>query len=175
MWAAVLNKAVAQLRSYHDSSRLSRDSAFFLSPQVKQTNSMLNLGSTSPDTTMAARAKKQARSAKVASNEQDWDTSLHLPPWVSSSERLQIEAKLDHWVQDLYQVTLLQPAVACLQLLMSFILRRCLACKPDTNQCSHLRTCNCAVANCISALPDDQHKAHSPCSLAVYLLLSLAV
>lgn len=114
VWAAVLNRAVAQLRSYHDSSKLSRDGAFLLLPQSKRINSMLNLRSTSPGTIMAARAshRQQATLAKVASSEQDWDTSLHLPPWVSSNERLQIEAKLDQWVRDLCQVTLLQPAVA---------------------------------------------------------------
>lgn len=80
---------------------------------------MLNLRSTSPGTIMAARAshRQLPTSTKVASNEQDWDTSLHLPPWVSSNERLQIEAKLDQWVRDLCQVTLLQPAVALLQCL----------------------------------------------------------
>lgn len=59
---------------------------------------------------MAARAgdEQQPPAANVASNEITWDTGLHLPPWVSSNERLQIEAKLDQWVRDLCQVTLLQ-------------------------------------------------------------------
>ncbi|KAL3137186.1 hypothetical protein ABBQ32_006750 [Trebouxia sp. C0010 RCD-2024] len=107
VWAAVLNRAVAQLRSYHDSSELSTDSAFFMSPQSKQNDSILQSQSTSPDTVMAARANgtEQLPAAKTASSKIEWDTSLHLPPWVSSNERLQIEAKLDQWVRDLCQVS----------------------------------------------------------------------
>lgn len=57
---------------------------------------------------MAARANgtEQLPAAKTASSKIEWDTSLHLPPWVSSNERLQIEAKLDQWVRDLCQVAL---------------------------------------------------------------------
>lgn len=111
VWATVLNRAVAQLRSYHDSSKLSTGGEFI------SLDSKLNLRSTSPGTIMAARTnvREQTNSAKVASNEEEWDTSLHLPPWVSSNERLQIEAKLDQWVRDLCQVTLLPPVVLLVQ------------------------------------------------------------
>lgn len=122
VWAAVLNRAVTQLRSYHDSdsSKISsyHDGTLLHSPQPKHIDSILNLRSTSPGTIMAARANdtQQATAAKIAVKEPEWDTSLHLPPWVSSNERLQIEAKLDQWVRDLCQVTLLQSALlpACM-------------------------------------------------------------
>ena len=76
---------------------------------------------------MAARANEQQQttSAKIASrDEQGWDTGLHLPPWVSSNERLQIEAKLDQWVRELCQVLLRKhgccsPALPCAPILMT--------------------------------------------------------
>ena len=33
-----------------------------------------------------------------------WDTALHLPLWISSNERLQIEQRVDGWVQELLGV-----------------------------------------------------------------------
>lgn len=112
IWATVLNRAVAQLRSYHDSTRLVRDSAFVISSYPKSAQSkpepLNSLKSTLPNGEPAAKARggHQVHAVKTASTDQDWDTSLHLPPWVSSNERLQIEAKLDQWVRDLCQVSL---------------------------------------------------------------------
>ena len=112
IWATVLNRAVAQLRSYHDSTRLVRDSAFVFSSYPKSAQSKADplnpLKSTLPNGEPAAKARggHQVHAVKTASTDQDWDTSLHLPPWVSSNERLQIEAKLDQWVRDLCQVSL---------------------------------------------------------------------
>ena len=111
IWATVLNRAVAQLRSYHDSTRLVRDSAFVISSYPKSAQSKaepLNLlKSISPNGEPAAKARGryQVHSVKTANTDLDWDTSLHLPPWVSSNERVQIEAKLDQWVRDLCQVS----------------------------------------------------------------------
>ena len=34
-----------------------------------------------------------------------WDTALHLPLWISGNERMQIEALLAGWTDDLMQVT----------------------------------------------------------------------
>jgi hypothetical protein len=34
----------------------------------------------------------------------DWDAALHLPPWVSATERSQIEQRLDAFVRELLQV-----------------------------------------------------------------------
>ena len=79
---------------------------------------------------MAARAngRQHTTSAKVASREEHgWDTSLHLPPWVSSNEGLQIEAKLDQWVRDLCQVMTDKPECTPQQCcsLLADILRCC--------------------------------------------------
>ena len=49
---------------------------------------------------MAARVQPGAALPPVAS----WDTALHLPLWISSNERLQIEQRLDGWVQELLGV-----------------------------------------------------------------------
>lgn len=111
IWATVLNRAVAQLRSYHDSTRLVRDSAFVISsyPQGAQlaADPLNPLKSIPPygEPAAKARGRHQVLAVKTASTDQDWDTSLHLPPWVSSNERHQIEAKLEQWVRDLCQVS----------------------------------------------------------------------
>ncbi len=34
----------------------------------------------------------------------EWDTALHLPLWISGNERMQIEALLAGWTDDLMQV-----------------------------------------------------------------------
>lgn len=112
IWATVLNRAVAQLRSYHDSTGLLQDSSFVNSAYPQSAVSKSEQGNPLDSTLCGgmpgakARGRYEAYPAKCGSSDQDWDTGLHLPPWVSSNERLQIEAKLDQWVRDLCQVLL---------------------------------------------------------------------
>ena len=122
IWAAVLNRAVAQLRSYHDSTRLVRDSAFVISsyPKSALTKDKLQTELDQPISgyKLGAKGRYQIHSAKTASSDSEWDSSLHLPPWVSSNERIQIEAKLDHWVRQLCQVhrpRMLSPAMSTIK------------------------------------------------------------
>lgn len=163
VWAAVLNRAVAQLRSYHDSSKLFRDSAFFLSPESKQLDSALNLRGASPGTIMAAKAshRQQATAAKVTSTEQDWDTSLHLPPWVSSNERLQIEAKLDQWVRDLCQVICLWLAVAYILHSQTLLYRQTLP--KSTQPTPYLQLCTRQSHICDTLRPASSSFTVQPC------------
>lgn len=156
IWATVLNRAVAQLRSYHDSTRLVRDSAFVISSYPKSAQSKADhlnpLKSTPANGEPAAKAtgRHQVHSVKTASTDQDWDTSLHLPPWVSSNERLQIEAKLDQWVRVLCQVSLhnLHMAVdvmmtCCFASMLSLVLQH--------------------PAGCTSSLPASWQQAQNSC------------
>ena len=42
---------------------------------------------------------------KGANEVEGWDLGLHLPAWLSDTEKSQIEMRLDGWAQDLLQVT----------------------------------------------------------------------
>ena len=35
----------------------------------------------------------------------DWDTELHVPPWISANEANQISMRLDGWAQELLAVS----------------------------------------------------------------------
>ena len=56
--------------------------------------------------TCIARREGAVSQAEPTVAGHDWDTSLHLPSWISQNERIQIEARLDQWVRDLVQVML---------------------------------------------------------------------
>ena len=51
-----------------------------------------------------ANAPESQVVAAPASKERDWDTSLHLPPWISGNEQRQIESRLPLFQQQLMQV-----------------------------------------------------------------------
>ena len=45
-----------------------------------------------------------------SSKDQHWDVGLHLPPWITSTEKAQIESRLDSWTERLLQV---RPSMCC--------------------------------------------------------------
>ena len=53
---------------------------------------------------IAGSTESQAAAAP-ASEVEDWDTSLHLPPWISEHEQRQIECRLPLFQQQLMQVS----------------------------------------------------------------------
>lgn len=114
IWAVVLNRAVAQLRSYHDGNRYrlymhgTHTLNYSAQPELVHNQNvalLLNCFSQFVNNMSAVRQGAQTDCANT-SGRQDWDTQLHLPAWISQNERIQIEAKLDQWVRDLIQVYL---------------------------------------------------------------------
>lgn len=115
IWAAVLNRAVAQLRSYHDGNRLIADSNCLLSTYPAQAELVrkkhasqmqynTRLSSKSVKQKCNVRQEEDHDQAGACDGYQQWDTALHLPAWISQNERIQIEAKVDQWMRDLVQV-----------------------------------------------------------------------
>ena len=58
----------------------------------------------SADAPCIAESNESQAVAAPASPAQDWDTSLHLPPWISGNEQRQIESRLPLFQQQLMQV-----------------------------------------------------------------------
>ena len=106
MWAAVVNRAVAAVR---------REKAFRLPgtivPLLAAANGpaaaedLAGGGMEGPESEArcaAGIASEASASAQEASgSDPEWDVGLHLPLWVSANEALQIESRLDGWVEEL--------------------------------------------------------------------------
>ncbi len=58
----------------------------------------------SADAPCIAGSTESQAVAAPASKAEDWDSSLHLPPWISENEQRQIESRLPLFQQQLMQV-----------------------------------------------------------------------
>lgn len=64
-------------------------------------------GNEEPSAAAAAAAAELAAAAAAAAGSvcvRSWDVALHLPLWISSNERIQIEERLEGWVDELFRV-----------------------------------------------------------------------
>ena len=110
IWASVMNRAVAVVRKEHGGKQ--GDGNYLSSP-----SSMSSLPS-SPEALIGpgviVEKDKGLGEVPVVGDVPspsglnrsgvaalDWDTSLHLPLWISANEARQIESRLDAWVEDL--------------------------------------------------------------------------
>ncbi|KAJ1437998.1 Senescence/spartin-associated [Sesbania bispinosa] len=84
IWACVLNRAIAQFR---------RDFHVDASPKDKGHEIVQDSNGYEYD--------ECAKIARDVSSDCDWDCSLHLPLWVSATEKASIEKRLEEWTEQL--------------------------------------------------------------------------
>lgn len=93
-WAAVLNRAVAQLRRGSDHCQ-ERGGAFG-SGEEAACGGNGHAAACDSNGEAAGNEGKEGRAA--------WDSRLHVPPWISASERSCIEQRMSGWVHTLLEV-----------------------------------------------------------------------
>ena len=104
--------------AYQDSHGSSRSvSSWSIFPNLHAGHSLLHIGwrasdrcARSLDTTrdscsvLAAGSSGEETQAVSLPGEPEWDTQLHVPPWISANEANQVSMRLDGWAHELLQV-----------------------------------------------------------------------
>ena len=102
IWAAVINKAV---RVYRQKARQQLITANEAAPSIAHParRGANALGCSAEDAELSSSAGTTASSSEGA-NKLHWDEEIHLPIWISSTEKAQIDQHLQEWAEKLTEV-----------------------------------------------------------------------
>lgn len=105
IWAALLNRAVARLHTQRVVDHIDRDSRVSIG---HSSSSGGGSGVSEPigsgHSPTACSRVQSAQAICSGCGDEEWDTSLYLPPWLPRSEVDQVEDRMDAWLDSLLEV-----------------------------------------------------------------------
>lgn len=102
MWAALLNRAVARVRNPPVQDHVDPDSSGRSTGSAAGADPSEPIGSMQSPTASDGMPSTQANCFGCA--DETWDTRLYLPPWLPRSEYVQVEDRMDGWLDSLMEV-----------------------------------------------------------------------
>ena len=102
IWAALLNRAVARVRTppvpdHADPNSSGRSDSSAVGGDLSD-----SMGSKQSPATSDGQPAAQANCSGCG--DESWDTRLHLPPWLPRSEYVQVEDRMNGWLDSLMEV-----------------------------------------------------------------------